>query len=278
VTRFGGRVAVITGAASGIGKAIGRRLAAEGALVAVVDVDARNAEAAAEEIVALGGVAIAVATDVTSSEEVDRSVERVTSHFGRLDILVNNAGIAGLSSELRNHARAATMDSMRHGTTTSLGITQRMGDAEWSRMLRVHVDGTFAFTRAALRVMEPARSGVIVNMSSIVAQVGTPDVPHYSAAKGAIEGFTRAVAAEVGGAGIRVNCVAPGFIATPMTTEMPPAIKALFLRRVALAREGLPEDVAGVVAFLASDDAAYVSGHVLAVDGGMAMWTTASFG
>ncbi len=270
------RVAIVTGAASGIGRAIALRLARDGSVVALLDV-ASEGESVAREIEARGGKAFFLQTDVANTAAVDAAFANVGERHGRVDILVNNAGVAGLSKELRTRAHEVTVEALTQGQTESLGLTSHMTDAEWEAMQRVHVGGTFTCSRAALRLMEPARSGVIINMSSFVAHHGMPDAPHYSAAKAAIEGFTRALAAEVGGANIRVNAVAPGLITTPMTAEMPQALRRAFLRRIALGRAGNPEDVAGVVAFLASNDAAYITGQILHVDGGVSVWTTAGF-
>jgi 3-oxoacyl-[acyl-carrier protein] reductase len=262
-----GRVAVVTGGGSGIGRAIARRFAAEGARVAVADLNREGAERVAAEIQEDGGAAIAVATDVADSAQVDALFARVVREWGTVDILSNNAGIGELSPRLRAQTEQA-FQAIMGGARLSLGVTSRMDDAEWRRMLDVHLFGTFACTRAALRIMEERERGAIVNMASVAGLAGIPGSAHYGAAKAGIIGFTKSVAQEVGGANIRVNAIAPGLIDTPMTADIPPPLRQMVLLRTPLGRTGVPEDIAAVALFLVSDEASFVTGQVVSPNGG----------
>ena len=265
--RLAGRVAVVTGAGSGIRRAIARSLAAEGARVAVADLNREGGERVGAEIVAAGGTAIAVPTDVADSAQVDALFARVVREWQTVDVLSNNAGIGELSPPLRAQV-AQALQALLGGARLSLGITRHMDDAEWRRMLDVHLFGTFACTRAALRIMEERGRGAIVNMASVAGLAGIPGSPHYGAAKAGIIGFTKSVALEVGGANIRVNAIAPGLIDTPMTADMPPVVRQMVLMRTPLGRSGTPEDIAALALFLVSDEASFVTGQVVSPNGG----------
>jgi 3-oxoacyl-[acyl-carrier protein] reductase len=262
-----GRVAVVTGGGSGIGRAIARLFAAEGARVAVADLNRQSTERVAAEIQEDGGAAIAVPTDVADSAQVDALFARVVREWGTVDILSNNAGIGELSPRLRAQTEQA-FQAIMGGARLSLGVTSRMDDAEWRRMLDVHLFGTFACTRAALRIMEERERGAIVNMASVAGLAGIPGSAHYGAAKAGIIGFTKSVAQEVGGANIRVNAIAPGLIDTPMTADIPPPLRQMVLLRTPLGRTGVPEDIAAVALFLVSDEASFVTGQVVSPNGG----------
>jgi 3-oxoacyl-[acyl-carrier protein] reductase len=260
-----GRVAVVTGGASGIGRAIARRFAVEGARVAIADLDAEGAARVAAEI---GGGALGVVCDVSDSARVEALFARVLGAWGTVDVLSNNAGIGDLSPALRTQAMDA-VQAMIGGEPRSLGITSRMDDAEWRRMVEIHLFGTFYCTRAALRVMEERRRGAIVNMASVAGLGGIPGAAHYGAAKAGIIGFTKSVALEVGGAGIRVNAIAPGLIDTPMTADTPPMLRQMVLMRTPLGRSGAPEEIAALATFLASDEASFITGQVVSPNGGL---------
>ncbi len=243
-------VAFVTGAARGIGAAIAQRLAADGATVAVVDLDENSCAATVDTIVAAGGKAIAVACDVTAEDQVDAAVDRVAAELGSLDILVNNAGV------LRDN------------------LLFKMSVAEWDTVVSVHLRGAFLCSRAAQRHMVAQRSGKIVNTSSVSA-LGNRGQANYSAAKMGIQGFTRTLAMELGPYGINVNAVAPGFIVTEMTAATAARLgvgseelQAKTAEITPLRRVGQPADIAGVVAFLASENAAFVTGQTIYVDGG----------
>jgi len=266
--KLAGRVAVVTGGGSGIGRAIARRFAAEGARVAIADLSREGTERVAAEIAASGGAAIGVPTDVADSAQVDALFARVAREWQTVDVLSNNAGIGELSPPLRARLEQAALEIMG-GARVSLGVTSRLSDAEWRRMLDVHLFGTFACTRAALRIMEEQGRGVIVNMASVAGLAGIPGSAHYGAAKAGIIGFTKSVALEVGGANIRVNAIAPGLIDTPMTAGIPPMLRQMVLMRTPLGRSGAPEDIATVALFLASDDASFVTGQVVSPNGGL---------
>ena len=240
-----GRVALVTGGSRGIGKAIAEALARRGATVMVADVAADLASTTAAGIVASGGSAEAVPFDVTDQASVDSGVEGIMSRHGRIDILVNNAGI--------------TRDQ----------LAMRMKRAEWDAVLSVNLTGAFTCSQAVLRPMMKQRSGRIISISSVVGQMGNAGQANYAASKAGIIGLSKALAREVASRNVTVNVVAPGLIDTDMTRALPEAVQKDWLTKVPLGRFGSPEDVAAAVCFLASDEAAYVTGQVLAVNGGM---------
>ena len=269
--RLAHRVALVTGGGSGIGRAIARRFAEEGARVVVNDV---RAEAARETAGALaGGAGRAIGADVADSGQVRAMFAEIERDYGALDVLVNNAGIAFTGDEGPELARKgeARLGELLSGrpVTTQWDVTQAMSDEAWHRMIGVHLNGTFFCTREALRLMTAAGRGAIVNVSSVAALMGLESVPHYSAAKGGILAFTRAVAREVAARGIRVNAICPGYIDTPMTAGISPLMRAALLSRIPQGRTGTPEDVAAVALFLASDESAYVTGQWLSPNGGL---------
>ena len=269
MTKLSGRVAVVTGGGSGIGRAIARRFAAEGARVAVADIAREGAERVAAEIRETGGGAIAVPTDVADSAQVDALFARVVKEWKTVDILSNNAGIGELSPALRSRLEEAATGMFAGGPRRSLGVTSRMDDAEWRRMVEIHLFGTFYCTRAALRIMEEGGGGAIVNMASVAGLAGIPGSAHYGAAKAGIIGFTKSVALEVGGGNIRVNAIAPGWIDTPMTADAPPMLQQMVLMRTPLGRTGSPDDIAAVALFLVSDESSFVTGQVVSPNGGL---------
>ncbi len=268
------RVALVTGGGSGIGRAIALLFAEEGARVLVNDV---RLDAARKTVEEMGGAAggLALEADVADSAQVKRMFAEVERECGSLDVLVNNAGIAvGVAGEregLQAKAEARVAEVMSgEGIQTHLDITQAMSDESWHRMLGVHLNGTFFCTREALRLMSAQdRGGSIVNMSSVAALMGLEHVPHYSAAKAGILGFTRAVAREVASRKIRVNAICPGYIDTPMTQPMSPLMRTLVLARTPLGRWAEPREVATTALFLASDDSAFFTGQWLSPNGGL---------
>ena len=263
-----GRVAVVTGGGAGIGRAIALRLAADGARVAVLDIRQEPAEQTLE---LAGGDGVALVCDVSDSSAVDATFARIEAELGPADVLVNNAGAVGLDhlrriTPLVERQRAEAVDGE---VTTPLDALVRLTDDEWRRMLAIHLDGTFYCTRAAARSMAPRGRGVIVNMSSICGLEGCTGHPHYSAAKAAILGFTKAVAKELIVQGVRVNAVAPGHVGTAtLQGEVSEERRALAASTPA-GRLAEPEEIAGTVAFLASDDAGYFVGAVLSPNGGL---------
>jgi 3-oxoacyl-[acyl-carrier protein] reductase len=238
------RVALVTGAAQGIGLSIARQLAACGAIVVLGDVDAAKTQAAAKSV---GGRALGVGMNVTRGAEVSAAIERVMAEFGRLDILVNNAGI------------------------TRDGLLIRMKEEDWDRVLDVNLKGTFHCTKAALGVMVKQRRGRVISIASIVGVMGNAGQANYAASKAAIIGLTKSIAREYANRGITANAVAPGFIKTAMTDQLPEDVQTKLREQIPLGRLGAPDDIAQAVAFLASDAAAYVTGQVLHVNGGMWM-------
>jgi 3-oxoacyl-[acyl-carrier protein] reductase len=274
--RLRDRIALVTGGGSGIGRAIALRFAEEGARVIVNDVTAERAQ---ETVAAIAARAEsprgrALAADVADSGQVRRMFAEVDHEFGALDILVNNAGIAETSAGDRERisAKAQTrVAEMMSGQpiATHWDVTQEMSDEAWHRMIGVHLNGTFFCTREALRLMARHNRGSIINMSSVAALMGLDAAPHYSAAKGGILAFTRALAREVASRGIRVNAICPGYIDTPMTQPISPLMQRVILSRTPMNRMGAPEEVASTALFLASDDGAYFTGQWLSPNGGL---------
>ena len=269
-TRFDGKVVLVTGAGSGIGRAIAVRFAAEGARVAVNDLRAEAAEATAK---AIGGEARPLVADVADSARVRAMVEETARVFGGLDVLVNNAGIGEVDPSNRE-ALATKIETrvaeMMSGTReTHWDLTQNMSDETWGRMLAVHLNGTFYCTREALKLMSRVNHGAIVNISSVAGLMGIEAASHYGAAKAGILGFTRSVAREVATRGIRVNAICPGWIDTPILDPLPPMVRMLAERQTPLGRLGDPREIANAALFLASDEASFITGQWLSPNGGL---------
>jgi len=239
------QVAIVTGAARGLGQTIARDLAASGAIVACIDVNEDLLAGTVESINAAGGRAAAFACDVTNSERVTEVVRQVAEQFGRLDILVNNAGV--------------TRDN----------LVMRMKDEEWDLVLGINLRGTFLFTRAAAKPMSKGKRGRIINIASVSGMMGNPGQVNYSASKAGVIGLTRTVSRELCKRNITVNAVAPGFIATDMAAKLGEELIAQITAETPLGRLGSPQDVADAVLFLASEAASFITGHVLVVDGGL---------
>ena len=242
-----GRVALVTGGARGIGKAICEKLASEGAIVAMVDILLEVAEQTAAEFKAKGYEAMAIQANVANVEDADKAVKAVVEKYGKLDILVNNAGI--------------TRDT----------LMMRMTEQDWDMVMAVNLKGTFNFTKAATKNMMRARYGRIVNIASVVGRMGNVGQANYSASKAGVIALTKTTAKEFGSRNITVNAVAPGFIQTDMTGKLSEEVRKEFLKTIPLQRAGLPEDVANVVCFFCQEESAYVTGQVLNIDGGMLM-------
>lgn len=242
---FSGKVALVTGASQGIGEAIAVKLAEVGLTVAVVDVQEEKLRSVASRITAVGSKGFAYPADVSRFDQAAIVVETVVQDHGSIDYLVNNAGI--------------TRDN----------LLMRMREEEWDAVLAVNLKGVFNFSRAAVRSMISRRFGRIVNISSVVGAMGNAGQANYAASKAGIIGLSKSLAREVAARGITVNCVAPGYIATAMTEALSEEIKKAFLEMIPMKRMGTPEDVAQVVKFLLSDQAAYITGQVIHVNGGM---------
>jgi 3-oxoacyl-[acyl-carrier protein] reductase len=241
------KVAVITGASRGIGRSIALALAAQGATIVAVDMDQASTEAVVAELQAAGGKALAVVGNVTVSADVERMIEAATEAFGRVDILVNNAGI------------------------TRDGLLMRMKDEDWDAVLNVNLKGAFLCTRAAFKVMSKQRYGRIINIASVVGQMGNAGQANYCASKAGLIGLTKSNAREMAKRSITVNAVAPGFIATAMTDALSDKVRSELTAQIPLERLGSADDIANAVVFLASEAAGYITGHVLSVNGGMYM-------
>jgi len=241
------KIAIVTGAGQGIGQAIAVRLAQEGAEVVISDINLQSAEQTASRIRQMGRKSLALKADVANFEDVQAMVEKSTQEFGRVDILVNNAGV------------------------TKDNLLVRMTQQQWDWVISVNLKGAFNCTKAVVPLMMRNRYGRIINIASVIGLVGNTGQANYAASKAGIIGLTKSAAKELASRGITVNAVAPGYIQTEMTERLPEQAKEAFLKTVPLQRVGLPQDVAGVVAFLASEDASYITGQVINIDGGMVM-------
>ncbi len=245
--KLSGKVALVTGAAQGIGKAIALLLARNGADIAVSDINLEKAEETAKEISAIGPKAMAVKVDVANLSDVERMVEGILEKLAKIDILVNNAGI--------------TRDK----------LVLRMTEEDWDAVLGVNLKGTFNCTKAVLRHMAKQRSGKIVNIASVVGEMGNAGQANYSASKAGVIGLTKTIAKEYAQRGINVNAIAPGYIETPMTEALPEKAKEELRKLIPMERLGRPEDVAEAVLFLVSEESSYITGQVLNVNGGIYM-------
>ncbi len=241
------RCAVVTGGGAGIGQAIAQRLTSAGAIVAICDVALDAAQRVAGELKAQGMRADVFPVDVANFKAVQEVCAQIENKFGGIHILVNNAGI--------------TRDN----------LLLRMSEEEFDKVIAVNLKGAFNFTKACLRSMIKARWGRIINISSVIGEMGNAGQANYAAAKAGLIGFTKSVAKELAGRNITVNAIAPGFIATAMTEKLDPSIREAYIKSIPLKRPGTPEDVANLCLFLASEQAGYITGQVIRVDGGMLM-------
>lgn len=238
-------VAVVTGAGRGLGAAMARRLAEDGARVVIVDINGEDAERVSVALASAGHECLAEACDVTNRQQVAAMMQRAKAHFGRLDILVNNAGITRDAAFLK------------------------MTDEQWDTVMTVNLKSMFICTQEAARYMVEQQSGRIICLSSLSGNEGNFGQANYSASKAGVIGFVKSLSKELARKGMSINAVAPGFIESEMTAQIPDKVRDMLISRIPQGRGGLPEEVAGVVAFLASDDAAYVNGQTLNVNGGM---------
>jgi 3-oxoacyl-[acyl-carrier protein] reductase len=245
--KLAGKVALVTGGAQGIGKAVALLLARNGADIVVSDINLEKAEETAKEVQALGRNALAMKVDVAKLDDVEKMVGAILARFGQVDILVNNAGIA--------------RDK----------LILRMTEEDWDAVLNINLKGTFNCTKAVVRHMSKQKSGKIVNIASVVGEMGNAGQGNYAASKAGVIGFTKTIAREFAQRGINVNAIAPGYIETPMTDALPDKVKEELKRLIPLDRLGKPEDVAEAVLFLVSESAGYITGQVLNVNGGIYM-------
>ncbi len=245
--RLEGKIALVTGASRGIGRAIAEELGAQGAIVIGTATTDAGAQAISEAIAARGGQGVGMLMNVADSESVAHGLAKIDEHFGTPLILVNNAGI--------------TRDN----------LLMRMKDDEWEQVINTNLNGLYRLSKGVLRGMMKARHGRIINIGSVVGAMGNGGQTNYAASKAGLEGFTRALAREVGSRNITVNAVAPGFIDTDMTKELPDAQRQILVGQIPLGRLGQASEIASAVTFLASDAAAYITGAVIPVNGGMYM-------
>ena len=241
------QIAVVTGAGRGIGRAIALKFAAQGADIVAVDLKTDFVQETVDEVRKLGRKAWAVAANVAEAASVEAAAEQILKEAGRVDILVNNAGI------------------------TKDGLLMRMSEADWDAVLDINLKGTFLFTKAFSRAFVKQRSGRIINIASVIGLIGNAGQCNYAASKAGVIGFTKSVARELASRGVTANAIAPGFIETKMTEALGPEARAGLLKQIPLASLGQPEDVAAAALFFASPAARYITGQVLAVDGGMVM-------
>jgi 3-oxoacyl-[acyl-carrier protein] reductase len=242
------RVAVITGGAQSIGRAIVDRLAKAGVDIAIADIQLDKAEASAKEVAAATGRKVtAFALDVSSTAAAAETMEKILAAMGRIDILVNNAG------------------------TTRDNLILRMNESDWDKVIDINLKGAWNCSKAVIRPMMKARYGRIISMSSVSGLAGQAGQTNYSASKAGLVGFTKALAREVASRGITVNAVAPGFIPTALTQDLPAELKETTLKMIPVGRWGTTDEIASAVEFLASDGSGYITGHILSVDGGMVM-------
>jgi 3-oxoacyl-[acyl-carrier protein] reductase len=241
------QIAVVTGAGRGIGRAISLKFAAHGADIVAVDLKTDLVQDTVEEVRKLGRKAWAMAANVAEAASVEAAVEQMLKETSRVDILVNNAGI------------------------TKDGLLLRMSEADWDAVLDINLKGTFLFTKALSRTFLKQKSGRIVNIASVIGLIGNAGQCNYAASKAGVIGFTKSVARELASRGVTANAIAPGFIETKMTEALGPEARAVLLKQIPLANLGQPEDVAEAALFFASPAARYITGQVLAVDGGMVM-------
>ncbi|MFC1658685.1 3-oxoacyl-[acyl-carrier-protein] reductase [Candidatus Omnitrophota bacterium] len=243
--RLKDKVALVTGGAQGIGRQICLALAGEGADVAVCDVNLAQAEKTQEEVKSMGRQSLAEKMDVTDYASVQGTMNKILDKFKKIDILVNNAGI--------------TLDN----------LILKMSEAEWEKVIKVNLTGTFNCTKAVSRIMLKQRAGRIINIASIIGLIGNPGQANYSASKAGIIALTKTTAKELASRNINVNAIAPGFIQTQMTDKLPEDIKSKMLDQIPLRRFGRPEDIASVCVFLAVEESNYITGQTIIVDGGM---------
>jgi len=245
--RLNGKVAIITGAARGIGKATAEKFLKEGASVVICDISKEQVDATVNELKSISENIAGIKVDVTNRSEVDDMVKFTLEKFGRIDCLVNNAGITADNTLLK------------------------MTEEEWDRVININLKGVFNCGQAVAKVMVDQGSGVILNATSVVGLYGNYGQTNYAATKWGVIGMTKTWAKELGKKGIRVNAVAPGFILTPMTEKMPEKVLEMMKDKAPLKRLGMPEDIANAYAFLASDEASFITGAVLSVDGGIVL-------
>lgn len=242
-----GKKAIVTGATAGIGKAIAIKLAEAGADVAVFGTNPERGQKVVDEIKALGRDSFFISVDVSNTQAVQEAVDQVITTFGQIDILVNNAGIV------------------------KDGLLMRMSEADWDRVIEVNLKSVYNMSKAVLRPMMKARSGKIINISSVIGLTGNAGQVNYAASKSGIIGVTKSLAKELASRNIFVNCIAPGFVETGMTDKLNDQLREEVLKAIPMRRIGRPEEIAHVALFLASDGANYITGQVLPVDGGMTM-------
>lgn len=245
--RFQDKVAIVTGGAQGIGYATAELFAKEGGAVVIVDIDGELAKRSAQGLAADGSPTLGLAANVTKFEDCEAAIKAVMEKFGRIDVLVNNAGVA------------------------KDNLIMRLSEADWDFVLDVNLKGAFNFTKAAIRPMLKAHAGAIVNVASLIGQEGNAGQANYAASKAGLIGLTKSCAREFASRNIRANAVAPGIVKTRMTDAVPQEVRDAFLVRIPMKRIGEPIDVARGILFLASEDAGYITGHVLNINGGVSM-------